>query len=72
MERMRQETVVTQDIPLPEMIDIRKRFGATVALDGVSLKVRAGEVLALVGEHGAGKSTLMKVLQEPMPRIRAA
>ena len=45
-----------------EMRGIRKRFGATVALDGVDLAVAAGEICGLVGENGAGKSTLMAIL----------
>jgi D-xylose transport system ATP-binding protein len=41
---------------------ISKRFGAVQALKYVDLDVRAGEVLALVGDNGAGKSTLVKTI----------
>ena len=47
---------------LLSMRAIAKRFGATQALRGVDLDVRAGEVMALIGENGAGKSTLTKIL----------
>jgi simple sugar transport system ATP-binding protein len=45
-----------------EMNRISKTFGAVTALVEVSIKLRQGEVLALVGDNGAGKSTLIKIL----------
>lgn len=50
-----------------EMRNITKTFPGVKALDNVNLKVREGEIHALVGENGAGKSTLMKVLSGVYP-----
>ena len=47
---------------LLEIHNISKSFPGVRALDDVSLSLKAGEVLALVGENGAGKSTLIKIL----------
>ena len=53
--------------PLLEARDISKYFGAVIALEGVSLTVRAGEVTCLLGDNGAGKSTLIKTLSGVHP-----
>ncbi|MDW6024411.1 methionine ABC transporter ATP-binding protein [Mesorhizobium sp. BAC0120] len=44
------------------LVDLKRRFGATAALDGVSLTVRKGEILGIIGRSGAGKSTLIRCL----------
>ncbi len=50
-----------------EMQGITKEFPGVLALDNASLRVKRGEIHALVGENGAGKSTLMKVLSGVYP-----
>jgi ribose transport system ATP-binding protein len=49
-------------MPAASLEGVGKRFGATLALDGVDFDVRFGEIHAIVGENGAGKSTLIRIL----------
>ena len=53
--------------PLVSVRGLSKRFGALTALRDVDLDIRAGEVLALLGDNGAGKSTFIKVLAGAHP-----
>lgn len=56
------QTADGQAEPLLSVQNLKKRFGAVEALRGVSIDVRAGEVVALVGDNGAGKSTTVKMI----------
>lgn len=54
--------------PVIEISGLRKAFAGKVALDGVSLELRAGEVHCLAGENGAGKSTIIRILTGALRR----
>lgn len=45
-----------------ETQNIKKNYGLTVALQGISIKVRANEFVAILGKSGSGKSTLLQIL----------
>ncbi|GAA1829314.1 hypothetical protein GCM10009682_55280 [Luedemannella flava] len=45
-----------------EVTGLRKRFGSTVALDGMTFAVRPGQITGFVGANGAGKSTLLRIV----------
>ncbi|KPH07586.1 sugar ABC transporter ATP-binding protein (plasmid) [Rhizobium acidisoli] len=53
---------MSDNIPILELQNVDKSFGPIDVLHDISLKVRAGEVLCLLGDNGAGKSTLIKTL----------
>jgi ABC-type sugar transport system ATPase subunit len=57
---------------LLEVHDVTKSFGAVAAVQGVSFPLYAGEAHALVGENGAGKSTIVKMLDSSSSRSRTA
>lgn len=48
--------------PAIDVIEVRKSFGRTAALDGLGMQVSEGGVSALLGPNGAGKTTLIRIL----------
>ena len=48
--------------PIFELRAVSKRYGGAVALENVDFDLRSGEIHGLIGENGAGKSTMMKLL----------
>jgi len=50
------------DVPFIELIDVSRHFGAIKAVDGVSLAIEPGEIIGLMGDNGAGKSVLCKMI----------
>ena len=54
-------------MPVLELADVSKNFGAIQALSNVSVALERGEVLGLMGDNGAGKSTLVKIIAGNFP-----
>jgi ABC-2 type transport system ATP-binding protein len=50
-------------MPVVDVIDLHKHYGSVRAVDGLSFHIDAGEVYALLGENGAGKSTTVEILE---------
>lgn len=60
--RFREATSVAP-VPAVEVTDLVVRYGTTTAVDGLSMRAEAGEVLALLGPNGAGKTTTVETLE---------
>jgi ABC-2 type transport system ATP-binding protein len=57
-----QSSIPAADVPAVRTEGLSKRFGSTVALEGLDLEVMAGEVFGFLGPNGAGKSTTVRLL----------
>ena len=57
-------------MPLVELSDIHKRFGAVEVLKGISLAVEKGEIVAVIGRSGSGKSTMLRCVNG-LERVQA-
>lgn len=57
----------TSDQPIVQCVDVRKSFGALEVLKGISLSVRKGEVICIIGPSGSGKSTLIRCINALQP-----
>jgi branched-chain amino acid transport system ATP-binding protein len=56
-----------EPIPLLELEDLHVSYGAIQALKGISLTVRQGEIVAMIGANGAGKTTTLKTIARLLP-----
>ncbi|RKR07693.1 monosaccharide ABC transporter ATP-binding protein (CUT2 family) [Kushneria sinocarnis] len=61
-DKITADSVAASIEPIVEYRDISKRFGTSVVLDGIRLSLYPGRVTALMGENGAGKSTMLGIL----------
>ena len=57
----------TPEQPIVECVDVRKSFGIFEVLKGISLSVRKGEVICIIGPSGSGKSTLIRCINALQP-----
>jgi len=63
---------VTASPPVLEVRDLRVKYGAIEALRGINLQVGAGQVVALIGANGAGKSTTLRAVSRMIPLAAGA
>ncbi|MDQ2805051.1 MAG: amino acid ABC transporter ATP-binding protein [Pseudomonadota bacterium] len=66
------EAAWSSDRPIVEITDVHKAFGETEILKGVSLAVRKGEVICIIGPSGSGKSTLLRCINALTPFERGS
>jgi polar amino acid transport system ATP-binding protein len=60
-------TAWTPDQPLVRIRDVHKTFGQTTVLSGISLDIKKGEVICVIGPSGSGKSTLLRCINALVP-----